>query len=155
MMLASFICLRKIAGTLLFLRSFLFCASALADSTVVFNEINYHPVTNEAALEWIELHNQMAVDMDISGWSVAGGIQYTFPEGTIVRGGGYLVLASSPTNLSALTGLSTVCGPFAGRLSNGGERLELRNNNYRLMDQVNYSDGGKWPAAPDGSSGRP
>ena len=61
--------------------------SAHADSTVVFNEIMYHPFTNEAELEWIELYNQMAVDMDISHWYITGGITFQFPEETIVPGG--------------------------------------------------------------------
>ena len=59
-----------------------------ADSTVVFNEIMYHPATNEASLEWVELHNQMAVDMDISNWSLQGSITYKFAEGTVLAGGG-------------------------------------------------------------------
>src|SRR5213083_1882839 len=70
---------------------------AQADSTVSFNEIMYHPATNEPAMEWIELRNQQAVDVDISGWSITGGINYSFASNTIVRGNGYLVLASSPT----------------------------------------------------------
>ena len=41
---------------------------SLADSVVVFNEVHYHPVEREAELEWVELHNQMAVDVDLSGW---------------------------------------------------------------------------------------
>ena len=53
----------------------LLLALARADSTLVFNEIMYHPATSETGLEWIELHNQMAVNMDISGWSLAGGVQ--------------------------------------------------------------------------------
>jgi len=63
----------------------------LMDGTVVFNEIMYHPLgapTTEQSLEWVELHSQMAVDVDLSGWSIQGGIQYTFPEGTLIRGGG-------------------------------------------------------------------
>ena len=35
------------------------------DSTVVLNEIMYHPA-NDGTPEWIELHNQMSVDMDRS-----------------------------------------------------------------------------------------
>ena len=58
-----------------------------ADTVVVFNEIMYLPATNEPGMEWVELRNQMAVDVDISGWSVTGGIAYTFPSNTIVRGG--------------------------------------------------------------------
>src|SRR5664279_4012636 len=77
-----------------------------ADSTVVFNEIMYHPSTNEAEMEWVELHNQMSVDMDISHWSLAGGIAYTFAEGTIVPGGGYLVVAISPAKLMATAGIT-------------------------------------------------
>src|SRR5258706_10447933 len=53
------------------------CGSAAgvwADSVVVFNEIMYHPKTNEAQLEWIELQNQMSVDVDVSAWSLTGGI---------------------------------------------------------------------------------
>ena len=65
----------------------------LADSTVVFNEIMYHPASNEPALEWLELHNQMAVNMDLSGWSLDGGVQFKFAEGTVLPGDGYLVVA--------------------------------------------------------------
>ena len=132
--------------------SVLFVPSARADSTVVFNEIMYHPnVTNEAQLEWIELHNLMAVDMDISGWSLAGGVQFKFAEGTVVPGGGYLVVASSPATLTASTGATNVVGPFTGRLSNNGDTIELRNNNARLMDSVSYGVDGDWPVGPDGA----
>src|SRR6266568_3974413 len=77
---------------------------ALADSAVVFNEIMYHPASNEAALEWLELHNQMAVNMDLSRWSLDGGVQFKFAEGTVVPGGGYLVVAVAPPALAAVTG---------------------------------------------------
>lgn len=122
-----------------------------ADSVVVFNEIMYHPATNEAALEWVELHNQMAVDVDLSGWSMGGGINFPFAEGTVIGGGGYLVVASSPADLQAATGLTNVLGPFAGRLSNAGDSLTLRNRNQRLMDAMAYGVEGDWPVGPDGS----
>ncbi|HNR98302.1 MAG TPA: lamin tail domain-containing protein [Planctomycetota bacterium] len=125
------------------------CAGA--DSTLVFNEIMYHPAGDEAALEWVELHNQMAVDLDISSWRVAGGIGYVFPEGTIVPGRGFVVVAVDPAALMQATGLTGVHGPFTGRLDNGGETLELRNKSGRLMDLVRYNDGGNWSVAADGS----
>src|SRR6185503_15029606 len=87
----------------------LFCSMAVqADSIVVFNEVHYHPATNESLTEWVELHNQMAVDIDLSAWSIRGGIDFAFPEGTIVPGGGYLVVASSPSTLQAATGIANV-----------------------------------------------
>ncbi len=70
------------------------------DSTVVFNEIMYHPVgENENQLEWIELYNQLAVDMDISDWVLSGAVDYKFPDGTIVPGRGHLVVAANPAAL--------------------------------------------------------
>src|ERR1035441_5620745 len=104
-----------------------------ADSVVVFNEVMYHPLTNETAMEWVELRNQMAVDVDISNWSLQKGVQFKFPEGTVIPDGGYLVVALSPADLMAATGLTNVLGPFTGRLSNSGETLELWNNNNRSV----------------------
>ena len=122
-----------------------------ANSVVVFNEIHYHPVANETALEWLELFNQMSVDVDLSGWSLENGVSFVFPEGTVIRAGGYRVVASSPQALASLTGLTNILGPFARRLSNTGDALDLRNLNSRLMDSMHYGVGGDWPTGPDGS----
>lgn len=122
-----------------------------ADSVVVFNEIMYHPVADESQLEWIELYNQMAVDVDMSGWQVRGGIEYDFPEGTVIKGGCFLVLAISPTDFQAEYGDSKVYGPYSGRLSNSGEELILKSNSKRVMDTICYGTSGDWSAACDGS----
>ena len=82
------------------------------DSTVVLNEIMYHP-SDEASSEFIELYNQMGVDMDISRWSFADGVQFTFPEGTVVRTGQHLVVARDPAALRAQTGVVAL-GPYDG-----------------------------------------
>jgi hypothetical protein len=118
---------------------------------IVFNEVMYHPATDEAALEWVELHNQNAVDVDVGGWRLSSGIDYVFPGGTVIRGGGYLVVASDPASLTAQAGISPVLGPFAGRLSNGGEQLRLRDLTGRVMDELDYGTDGDWPAGADGS----
>jgi hypothetical protein len=126
-------------------------AAGWADASLVFNEIMYHPATEEPLMEWVELHNQMAVDLDVSGWSMDGGIGFVFGSNTVVRGGGYVVVASSPATLMARTGLTNVFGPFTNRLSNSGEHLRLRNNNGRVVSELDYGVGGDWPVAPDGS----
>ena len=101
------------------------------------------------SLEWIELQNQLAVDMDIADWRLTGGVDYTFPDGTIVPGRGHIVVAANPAALQAATGLGHVAGPWSGRLANGGELLQLYNNDDRLMNAVAYGDDGDWPAAPE------
>ncbi len=126
-------------------------SSVRADATLVFNEIMYHPATNEPAMEWVELYNQMAVDLDVSGWRLIGDIGYTFPAGSRVRGRGFIVVAINPAALAAATGLTNVVGPFTNRLSNSGGTLRLRNNNDRVLNEVVYGTEGEWPVAPDGA----
>jgi len=122
-----------------------------ADAALVFNEIMYHPATNEAGTEWIEFYNQLAVDLDISNWRVSGDTDYTFPSGTRVAGRSYIVLARDPAQLAA-TGLSSnVFGPFSGALNNSGGTLNLYNNSGRLMDTVTFGTEGGWPVTPDGA----
>ena len=126
------------------------CASltaARADSVVVFNEIQYHPADPGGA-EWIELHNQMSYDVDLSRWKLRGGVDFDFPEGTVIPASGYLLVSDIP---GAVGGAIPPQGPWAGSLANGGERLRLRNNSDRLMDEVEYHDSGAWPVGPDGS----
>ncbi len=122
--------------------------SLRADSVVVFNEIMYHPAAatpaEEEAAEWVELCNQMAVDVDMSGWALSGGVDYVFPEGTVLAAGAYLTVAAVPANVPGSL------GPWSGKLSNSGEKLTLRNNNGRAMDEITYGTGGKWPAGADG-----
>ncbi len=141
---------RKVFVTFLILTAASFGTSR-ADSVVVFNEIMYHPLTNETKSEWVELHNQMAVNIDLSGWSLDGGIHFTFPAGTVILGRNYLVVSISPVDLKDGTGLTNVVGPFTGRLSNSGDTLRLYNNNQRLMDELTYDVQGEWPVGPDGS----
>jgi hypothetical protein len=114
-------------------------AAAPSDSVVVFNEIMYHPVAagdDGEAAEWVEIYNQMGVDIDLSGWRLSGGIDFTFPDGSVIGGGSYLVVTSDQ---------------FEGKLSNGGETINLRDNSDRLMDSLAYRDTAPWPVGADGS----
>ncbi|MFT6861496.1 MAG: hypothetical protein ACJAVK_000048 [Akkermansiaceae bacterium] len=135
------------------------------DSVVVFNEIHYHPADDNDALEYIELYNQLAVDVDLSNWRIDG-VAFDFPEGTVIDARSYLIIAKNPTNYPG------ALGPFAGTLSNSGETLRLFNNNRafrtiagaspngassdsldrrRIMDEISYGDTSPWPLGPDGS----
>ena len=142
------------------------------DSVVVFNEAHYYPANDDTSLEYIELHNQLAVEVDISNWRIDGDIDFDFPEGTLIDGGGYLVIAKNPAALSAATGYSGALGPYNRDLSNSGDPIYLYNNNRsfrsqsgsgptgeatdeiegrRIMDELFYLDRYPWPLGPDGS----
>lgn len=119
-----------------------------ADSVVVFNEVNYNPGPSAAETEWIELKNLMGVDVDLSGWQIDRGVTFEFAEGVVIPGHGFLLVAAEP-GATSLNGKNAL-GPFAGGISNGGERLRLVNNNGRVMDELTYQDDGDWPVGPDG-----
>ncbi|MDB4734715.1 lamin tail domain-containing protein [Akkermansiaceae bacterium] len=102
---------------------------AAIDSVVVFNEVHYHPAGDQSSLEYVELYNQLAADVDLSNWKLDGDITFDFPEGTVLGGGDYLVIAKDPTSLAAATGHSSALGPYDGVLSNSGKDLYLYNNN--------------------------
>ncbi len=110
-------------------------AFAVGDSVVVVNEVHYNP-TNPA-LEFVELHNQLSLNVDMSGWRFDGGITFGFPEGTVIPARGYLVVAKDPGALQAATGYAGALGPFTGTLSNDGESLKLWNNNSALRTRPN------------------
>jgi hypothetical protein len=122
-----------------------------ADSIVTFNEIMYHPAGDDPALEWVELYNQMSVDIELSNWRIEGGIDFSFPTNTILPANGYAVVAANPAALVAATGATNVFGPFTKHLANGGETLRLRNHNNRILDELTYSDNWPWPITADGS----
>lgn len=131
---------------------FLFALSLLStapaafalDSAVVFNEVHYHPADELTQTEWIEIKSNQGVDIDISGWSITGGANFTFPENTVIPGGGLIVVAKTPAQISG------AFGPFTGTLSNNSETLRLRNRSNRILDELSYDDSGDWPLAADG-----
>jgi hypothetical protein len=123
----------------------------LLAGSVVFNELQYNPAPMQSTGEWIEIHNQFALDVDLSEWTIEGGVQYSFPAGTTIGRGEYLVVAADPVAVQAEFGLGGVFGPFAGDLSNGGETLRLLNRNERLIDELSYADNAPWPVTADGS----
>ncbi|MBI4603601.1 MAG: lamin tail domain-containing protein [Planctomycetes bacterium] len=117
---------------------------------VIINEVHYEPTDETKLEELVELYNAGAAAADLSGWYFSDGIRYTFPQGTVMGPGEYLVVAESPEAIQARFGLARVLGPFEGRLSNDGERLLLRNAAGSKEDEVDYGVGFPWPIAPAG-----
>ncbi|HTI72032.1 MAG TPA: lamin tail domain-containing protein [Candidatus Limnocylindria bacterium] len=127
--------------------------SSAADSVVTFNEVMYRPPGDPAAGEWLEVYNAMSIDIDLSGWRVEGGVQYQFPRNTVLLANQYLVVAADPAALRQAVSRANIVGPFAGRLSNSGDRLVLRNRSGRLMDELTYGEETPWPPGANGSGG--
>ncbi|MCX5638004.1 MAG: lamin tail domain-containing protein, partial [Planctomycetota bacterium] len=126
-------------------------------ATVVINEIHYNPDVKTELVEFVELHNPTAVDVNISGWYFSDGISYKFPPGTILKAGGYIIVAQDPCDINTkwnsgrwpLVPLALVFGPCQGQLSNEGERIKLCNAVGGEVDEVDYQLGFPWPTVGD------
>jgi len=131
-------------------------ASAHVNGAIVINELHTNPDVKTELLEFVELHNAGPEPMSLSGWSLAGGILYTFPAGTVLPAGGYLVVGQSPTDILGGRGVSRfhvapslVYGPYVGKLANEGDRVILRDAAGTTVDEVNYRLGFPWPTVGD------
>ena len=148
---------------------------------IVISEIMYNPQSGDQNREFIELHNisSSAVTLYDSNeglpWKFTDGIDYTFADypGLTVSAGGYVILAKDVMSYLSEYGFPPfgvmIVGPYAGQLSDGGEKVELGMpgdideagiRQYVRIDMVNYSDGSHpencpgsvdlWPTGADG-----
>ncbi|MEE3198412.1 MAG: lamin tail domain-containing protein, partial [Planctomycetota bacterium] len=126
-----------------------FCCFAIPalDAQVIINEIHYEPDDKTAAEEFIELHNAAEDAVDLSGWYFSNGVFFRFPDGTVLAGGGYLVVAEDPVVLARNLSVEDALGPWEGRLDNKGETLTLRDASGSRVDEVDYQAGSPWPLA--------
>ncbi len=130
--------------------------SGLAQQDIVINEIMFNPITTERDDEYIELYNRGAGTVDLSHWRFIDGVDFTFPEGTELASGGYLVVARNAANLIAKypqLSVANTLGDFDGSLGDRGERIvlarpddiDLPDQDFVVVDTVTYSDGwGEW-----------
>jgi hypothetical protein len=126
----------------------LVCSPTSGD--VVINEINYEPRDNCDELEFIELFNSGSEPVALGAWRFSNGVGFEFPAGTMIGAGSYLVVAQNPARLRQEYGIEAV-GPWTGRISNEGERIELEDAMSARIDEVDFRVGFPWPI---GASGR-
>ncbi len=120
------------------------------EARVVINEIHYDHEPKTERGEFVELHNAGENTVNLSGWHLDGAIEYVFPTGTLIAPGKYLVIAEEPSTVASRFSINGVLGPYSGRLSNDGERLDLENPAGESVDAVDYGIGFPWPSAARG-----
>ena len=128
----------------LFLLTVMMAVAALANGSVVVTEIHYKPADKTSPEEFVEIHNRKPVAVNLFGWRFTEGIDFTFPEGTVLEPGGYMVVAENPARLKAVFSVGAL-GPYSGRLANDGERLVLRDRQGAVADAVEYRNEFPWP----------
>ena len=154
---------------------------------VLISEVQYNPGEPSPAalqivaqlhpgdLEFVELHNPTDEVVNLTQWRVRGGIEFDFAPGTVLGARETLIILSfDSTDLRNEARLAAfrahygvaenmaVVGGYSGRLSDGGEKIQLQRPDQlstddpsliaRLLeDEVIYDDVAPWPAAADGT----
>ncbi|MGY8690060.1 MAG: lamin tail domain-containing protein, partial [Verrucomicrobiales bacterium] len=112
------------------------------------SEIMYHP--QNADLEFIELTNTGSETLSLTGVRFTAGIEFVFTDGTL-EPGACVVLANNPEAFGAHYGKAvSVAGTYSGKLSNGGETLELSLPKPANMAIQRFKYNDKWYSETDG-----
>ncbi|OGZ43153.1 MAG: hypothetical protein A2719_00435 [Candidatus Ryanbacteria bacterium RIFCSPHIGHO2_01_FULL_45_22] len=125
---------------------FLFLFPFFVSANVVINEIAWMGTSVSANDEWIELYNNGAGSVDLTGWRLAAVDGQpdialdTCANVTIVVGGYYLF---ERTDDESVPGITADC-IYTGALGNTSEQLQLLNESGNVVDSINATDG--WPA---------
>jgi hypothetical protein len=98
------------------------------------SELMYNPSGGTNAPEFIELQNTSTVlTLNIGGVRFTNGIDYTFPAGTTLTPGQFIILTSNPTAFLTRYGFGAFNGiAYSGKLADGGERIRLEIDGFQL-----------------------
>lgn len=129
--------------------------------TIIFNdntgnvkitEINYNdPGAGTDSLEYIEIKNLDANAINIGGWKFNSGVTYTFPSGSQIQGGQYLVFSRFPTAIQTYYGKSSTAWDANQGLNNtGGETISLVNASNVTINAVTYNNVAPWDTTANG-----
>ena len=92
-------------------------------------------------------------------WVITDGIDFTFPKNISLSAGGSIYIAKNIDAFEERYGITlNMTGEYDGKLSNGGEKLQLsmpgeyddQEQAYIQVDMVEYSDKSPWPESADG-----
>lgn len=60
---------------------------------MIINEIHSDPTDSKSRFtEFVELFNPLSTDVNVGGWLLTGGVNYTIPSNTIIPACSYLVM---------------------------------------------------------------
>ncbi len=117
---------------------------------IVISELSYNPCTpalgqgDDGDCEFMEIHNQGASTVDISGYNFDDPT-FTFPAGTMIAADEYILIVINATNYPTCgyttPGATQIFEWTGGVLGNGGESVNLFDASATLVDAFTYDDG--------------
>lgn len=134
-------------------------------SNLRISELHYNPLDPTASelqdlpgidnnsFEFVELLNVGTAPLDLDGVRFVDGITFDFSEGevlTLMPGETVLVVQNREA-FELRNGMgSSIAGEYDGRLSGGGEAIELVDREANPIVAFEYDDSSPWPEAADG-----
>jgi hypothetical protein len=117
-------------------------ASGEAFAGVVINEVLPNPADGDSGKEWIELYNNGSSSVDLSGYKIEAGsstysLRYTFPSGSSVAAGDWLVVGDasvSGADLALAAGATLALGN-----GSDADAVRLLNSSGAVVDTLIYS----------------
>ena len=131
--------------TLLFLY-LLAVATLYSQSELTVTEIMYNSPGED--LEFIEFYNPNTTVLDLTGYALAEGVNYTFPSISIDPQSTF-VITNDSLKFQRFYGLS-VNQWEAGSLNNGGELISITNGALDTILNFTYNDNQPWSQMADG-----
>lgn len=144
---------------------FLAFTALAARADIVFTEIHYHPVEEPTfntdgtpvydlsndIHEFVEIQNTGASAVDLSGYVISGGIDFSFPAGTTIASGAFKVIAKTPARIETVYALTSgsVLGAYTGSLSNNSDTIRIKNAAGDVLDSVTYDSKFPWAQSAD------
>ncbi len=123
-------------------------------STLAITEIMYNPPAFGAYpggdLEFLELKNTGVATLNLSALTFTNGINFTFPNGTLLLPGQFFVLARNASAFALKYPGVALNGTYTGQLDNSGEALRIATTFGQTVLAVTYGDRAPWPVTPDG-----
>ncbi len=118
-------------------------------SEIIINEILYNASSDNTGGEFIEFFNPGSGTVNLSGWVITEAVDFTFPSGSLLQSGDFLVIARDADEAAIFYGVP-IFGQYDGKLDNAGETIVLKDETGSLIDSVAYGDIPPWPTEADG-----
>ena len=121
---------------------------------LTISEICYNPSLSIPGGEWFELFNAADYDLDLSLYKAFDQFQqfeFTFPVGTVLASGEYLVLAGDMALFESFyPAVENVVSESQFTLGNDGDIINIVDPSGNYVISMNYNDTPAWPQGADG-----
>ena len=128
---------------------FLIASLTLSAQSLVLTEIMYNSPGED--LEFLEFINNSGAPLNLAGYQIIEGVDYTFPNITLEDEETYVITGDSLRfNVVYGSFLSSPAEEWQGSLNNSGERILVVDAALNTVIDVTYDDIAPWPNLGDG-----